>query len=292
MPPKTKTVRTKLRKKSWYPVVAPKLFRNALLGDVYTYDIELVKDRRMTVNLMSITNDMKQQSIHMNFRVNRIEDKKAMTEVTGYHMAPSAVKRLVRRNQNKIDISVVCETSDSKRIRVKPMVLTRYATTGLVLTKLRSNVIKNLVETVKTLSFDALMNAVLTYKLQRDLKGKANKIYPLKSVEIKAIIIEEEKKEAPKKKEQLKAVQKPETQEKEQETAKPTETQKPKEKKVEDDKVKGESEKVKGERPAAEKGAKEKGAKETPEEEKKVEAKEDKSVDENAGKVEEGKSKD
>jgi len=175
----------KLKKKKWYPIAAPKLFGDELLGEILVDDPNLILNRVVTTNLMNLTNDMKHQNINIRFRVNKIEDNVAYTELISYEMLPSSIKRLVRRDINKLDESFVCETKDNVLVRIKPFLLTKVATKGSKLKLLRKTLINLISQEIKRLSFDEVIQDVITRKLQNNVKAYLKKIYPLKICEIR-----------------------------------------------------------------------------------------------------------
>ena len=69
----TKQEILKKKKKKWYSVTASNDFRNAVLGESYVEDINILKGRMFKVNLMSITNDFKKQNINAGFLVDTIQ---------------------------------------------------------------------------------------------------------------------------------------------------------------------------------------------------------------------------
>jgi small subunit ribosomal protein S3Ae len=194
-------VKAKVIKKEWYPVLAPKIFGNMVLGETYVYEPEQMVGKRMTKNLMSLTNDIKRQNISINFKVANVQNGKALTDVIGYYMVQSSVRRLIRRNIEKIDMSFLCKTSDNKNLQIKPLLVTRSATTGSVATKIRRNAQDFLVKYISSISYDNLLNDMITHKMQNFLRKDMNKIYPLRVCEIRSMeIVDLEKKEEAKKK--------------------------------------------------------------------------------------------
>jgi len=182
----TKTEKAKkLKKKKWYPIAAPKLFQDELLGEILVDEPNLIMNRVLTTNLMNLTNDMKHQNINIKFRVNKIDDNVAYTELIRYEMLPSSIKRLVRRDINRLDESFVCETKDNVLVRIKPLLLTKSATKGSKLKLLRKTLINLISKEIKHLSFDEVIEDVITRKLQNDVKAYLKKIYPLKICEIR-----------------------------------------------------------------------------------------------------------
>ena len=184
----------KVMKKEWYPIVAPKIFGNAVLGETYVYEPEQMVGKGITRNLMSLTNDVKRQNINVSFKVNSVQNGKAFADVMSYYMAQSSIKRLVRKGVQKIDMSFSCKTSDNKDLRVKPLLITRGLTTGSVATKMRKIAQEFLVKYISAITYDNLINDLVNHKLQMALKSESNKIYPLRVCEIRSMEIVLEKK--------------------------------------------------------------------------------------------------
>ena len=84
-------------KKKWFPIVAPKTFNEKIIGESHLYDSQSAVGRYIKVNLMSITNDMKNQNANVRFQVTGTNEGRLITEITDYQMNPAAVKRIVRR---------------------------------------------------------------------------------------------------------------------------------------------------------------------------------------------------
>ncbi len=209
--------KAKIMKKEWYPIVAPKIFGNAVLGETYVYEPEQMVGKGITRNLMGLTNDVKRQNINVSFKINNVQNGKAFADVISYYMAQSSIKRLVRKGVQKIDMSFSCKTSDNKDLRVKPLLITRALTTGSVATKIRKTAQDFLVKYITSITYDNLVNDLVNHKLQMALKSESNKIYPLRVCEIRSMeVVDLEKKaeakigEEPRKKEKSKPVNKAE----------------------------------------------------------------------------------
>jgi ribosomal protein S3AE len=187
--------KTKVLKKEWYPILAPKIFGSAVLGETYVYEPEQMLGKTITQNLMNLTNDVKRQNINLNFEVVTVQNGKAFTNIVGYNMMQSSVRRLVRRNIEKVNTSFLCKTSDNKNLQIKPLLITRLATKGSVGAKLRKNTQDFLVKYIGAISYDNLINDLVNHKLQNSLRKESNKIYPLRVCEIRSMeIVDLEKK--------------------------------------------------------------------------------------------------
>ena len=181
----------KLKKKQWFPIVAPKQFDNVVIGETLVSDPQLMLGKTLTHSLMNLTNDIKRQNINIHFKIVGIEGSSAKTAITGYEIIPYSVKRFVRRNSEKMDLSFTCETADNIFIRVKPLVITKADVKGSIAAKMRNLIVQSLVKTINKVKYDELMNDLISHKLQSTMRESLNKVYPLKVCEIRYLGIEE-----------------------------------------------------------------------------------------------------
>ena len=115
----------KLKKKQWYNIIAPKQFDNVVIGETLVYEPGAMLGKTLSHSLMNLTNDTKRQNINIHFKVVEIDGDNAKTSIVGYQIIPSTVKRFVRRNSEKMDLSFTCDTADNVFLRVKPLVITK-----------------------------------------------------------------------------------------------------------------------------------------------------------------------
>ena len=202
--------KAKVIKKEWYPILAPKIFGNVILGETHVYEPGQMIGKCMTKNLMSLTNDVKRQNINVNFEVISVQNNKAFTNVVGYYMVQSSIRRLIRRNIEKINISFLCKTSDNKNLQIKPLLITRFAVTGSLGARIRKNTQDFLVKYIGAISYDNFINDLINHKVQNSLRRETNKIYPLRVCEIRSMeIIDLEKKKQVESKKAKKKIGKP-----------------------------------------------------------------------------------
>src|SRR3989344_277413 len=88
-------------KKKWYSIVSPTL-RNAVIGETLAYEDKSLENRRLDVNLMSITGEPKSQNVKVLLKVDEVKDNKAIASVIGYGLTLSYIKRLIRKDANKL----------------------------------------------------------------------------------------------------------------------------------------------------------------------------------------------
>ena len=185
----------KLKKKQWYPIIAPPQFQNVVIGETPAYEPSELIGRTLTHSLMNLTNDMKKQNVNIRFKVVEVDGNNAKTSVVGYELVPSSIKRYVRRNSEKMDLSFACDTADNVFLRIKPLIITKADVKGSIAAKVRNTAVQFLVKTIKKMKFDELINDLVSHKMQETLRSSLNKIYPLKVCEIRYAAIESREKE-------------------------------------------------------------------------------------------------
>lgn len=182
-------VKGKILKKIWHPIIATKSFESTYLGESYVAEPSMMLDRSLSVNLATLTGDIRQQGISLQFRISEIEDGKGIAKVIGYEASPAQLRRLVRRGVERLDDSIVCETSEGQLVRVKPFAVTRTSTSKSKLSLVRKILRAELSKEVKSQAFDDLIKLVVSNKLQTSLKTAVKKIFPLKALEIRKLHI-------------------------------------------------------------------------------------------------------
>lgn len=178
------------RKKLWYSIIAPKLFGEQVLGQTIAYDANAVVGRTVLQNLMNLTNEVKKQNTNIKFEVEKVEGDQAKTKLVGYEIIPSSIKRMVRRNNIKIDMSFTIKTADNMNVRIKPLLLTKSDTVKSIATKIRRITQDMITKNAAKSQFDELMSDLVTHKLQSALRDSIKKIYPLRTCEIRYAGIE------------------------------------------------------------------------------------------------------
>jgi len=173
-------------KKHWFPLIGPKSFDNVTLGESHVESIDKLVGKSITVNLMHLTNDMRNQGIEVRFDIVKTQDGKGVGAVTSYEVLPSQMKRVVRRGRSKIIDSFIVRCGKDRLVRIKPMVFTANRASRGAKSAIRLAVRQHIKELLAHTTFDQLIQDLIGYKIQRALKDVAMKSHPIKSVEIKA----------------------------------------------------------------------------------------------------------
>ncbi len=180
-------VKGKILKKSWYPVVSTKSFDSTYLGECYVAEPSMMLERTLTVNLANLTGDIRQQGISLQFRISEVEEGKGIAKVVGYDASPAQLRRLVRRGVERLDDSIICETSEGGLVIVKPFAVTRTSTSKSKLSSVRKILREELGREMRGQPFDDIIKMIISNKLQTSLKTSVKKLLPLKSLEIRRL---------------------------------------------------------------------------------------------------------
>ena len=180
----------KLKKRQWFSIIAPKQFENVVLGETLVYEPQAMLGKTLSHNLMNLTSDPKKQNISICFKITEVQGDKGITSIIGYQISPSSVKRFVRKNSEKMDLSFSCETADNVFVRIKPLVITKADVKGSVAAKMRNLITQFLIKAIKKMSYNDVLNDLISHKMQSAMRENFYKIYPLKVCEIRYFGIE------------------------------------------------------------------------------------------------------
>ncbi len=181
-------------KKKWLRVLALKPFNDHFIGETFVFNAEDAIGKKIKISLMSLTNDPKRQNINLMFEITKKHGDCLGAEIVGYNLVASSIKRFVRRNCNRIDDSYSFRTKDNKKIRIKPILLTRSLAKGSVLKAIRKSAKEFLSDAVSKSDYYPFFNDVIYHRLQKNLRDNIKKVYPLRVCEIRTIKLEKEKK--------------------------------------------------------------------------------------------------
>jgi ribosomal protein S3AE len=192
-PKKRKIANIKVKKKKWFPIYAPALFNDVLLGESYVTESALLEGKYITANLSTITRNMRKQNVNIQFKVEKVSDGKGYTSMISYSLINAAVKRLVKRGRDKISDSFLAKTKDKKLLRIKPLIISLNPGTKSTQSAVRLETRRVIREFVFSKTLEESFSAIIDGKLQKVIKDSTAKIIPLKSVEIRIAKLEENK---------------------------------------------------------------------------------------------------
>jgi len=186
----TKATTIAAKKKKWVKIYAAKPFdEHIIIGETLVEEAEMAVGKPLLVNLSSLTGDFKSQNSNLKFIVDRIVEGRAHTKIIGYMVVPAALKRLVRRNSTKIDMSFEAVTADGVKIRLKPFILTRTKANTSISSAIRKQTEQFIKTNALATGFQNVIQDIVTNRFQMNVKKHLSKIIPVKSFEIRLMDI-------------------------------------------------------------------------------------------------------
>ena len=171
---KRKTVKAqgRIKKKKWCEILTTKQFNNTVLGESHVTEPDLLLDKHINVNLMTITNEARKQHINLKFKVNKVTESKGIAEPVSYMMSGSFIKKLVRRKRNKIDMSFTAFTKDANPIVIKILLITIAKAPNSVVSALRRRATVFTKSFMKATLFQEAINKMISNSFQKSLKKR------------------------------------------------------------------------------------------------------------------------
>lgn len=190
----------KWKKKRWVPILAPKLMREMMIGESFVMSPETLVGKTIECNLMALTGNMKKQHTSVKFRIEAIVEGKAMTSLIAYKLSAATIKRGVRRRRDRIDTVIYAKTKDGHMLTLKLILITKNNTTNSVLNAISSKARELLKAHISSQPYEIIMEDVLNFKIQSELKKHLKKIYPLTICDVRYIGVQDTAKKTAEKK--------------------------------------------------------------------------------------------
>jgi len=184
----------KVKKKHWFPIIAPKMFGERVMGETYVVNSELIKGKHISYNLKNLGGYRVKQNIDIKFVVDEVKEGKAYCKTIGYSLLKSSIKRLVSKRKNQLSVSLVCKSSDKKNLRIKLVLITKRKINGAILAAIRHGLIKVVLEKCSKRKFEDIITDSINFRLPKEIKTEIDKIYPMRLCTVKSIGLEREKK--------------------------------------------------------------------------------------------------
>lgn len=183
-------VKSKVKKtKKKFPVEirAPEYLNNYLLGNSQVTDLNSLVGKTAKINLMYITGNVKNQNVRLTFSVNEVNSGLAKTIVTKYDQIPYYLGRFVRKGSDLIEDSFEVTTKDSRVVTIKPFIVTKMNTSGLILSQIRKNLRELVEKDAKESVYDEFISSIIGGRIQNGYRTELKKIFPLKALEFKKV---------------------------------------------------------------------------------------------------------
>ena len=142
--------------------------------------------------LTPITDDGDVESSRLS--VTEVKEGKGFTTPMRFALAPAFIKRLAKREKDKLSDSFVVKTLDGKLVRVKPVMITNTLSNGGVTASLIKTCRAICKEFINKTKFETVIADLVSYNFQKSVKENLHLVCPLRTFEIRTLEIETKKK--------------------------------------------------------------------------------------------------
>ncbi len=178
-------VKDKWKSKSWYRIVAPDIFDEAVVGETVASDPESLLGRVSEISLQDLTGDFSRTHIKVKLKINGVRGGECKTRFVGHNMTSDYIRRLTRRRQSKLEAVFTVRTKEGYKVRLKPLSITNKRVSSSVKRSLRKKQHQVISDMAENSRLGELAQKILFGELPKKLANECKSIYPLKQVEIK-----------------------------------------------------------------------------------------------------------
>jgi small subunit ribosomal protein S3Ae len=154
------------------------------VAETLTEKPESLIGRVAEVSLQTITNDFRKSHIKLFFKINKVEDGKALTHFDGHTLTSDYLRRMVRRRKSRIDGVYDIETRDGAFLRIKPFAITdrriQNSQKKLIRTVMKETVLKE----GKAKTLNEFLRDTIEGKIGSEIYKNCKNFYPVKRIEI------------------------------------------------------------------------------------------------------------
>jgi small subunit ribosomal protein S3Ae len=177
----------KLKGKEWYTLIAPKLFKEKVIGETPASDTKTLVGRVIEVHLINLIDDLSKYYIKLYLKIIDLKEKNAYTEFAGLECLRDYVSRLIRYGIKRIDTVQDMITEDKKKIRVKTIIITRKKIKKNVVTDLKKFVEDKFKKEVESSKLDEFIEKIINDTIKRSIMDEGGKIYPVRAFEVRKV---------------------------------------------------------------------------------------------------------
>jgi small subunit ribosomal protein S3Ae len=180
-----KKSKSKSKSKEWFTIIAPKLFEERELGRTMVSDPQHLVNRKISLNLLELTNNFNKFYMKFTFRVTKLEGNKAFTEFDSSECMQDYISRMVLRRVRRIDTVQDLKTKDGISIRFKGLGIISKRVKSSIQKVIRSRMKDIIKSFVESSTFNELIESILDDGLKNYILKETRRIYPVRNFEVR-----------------------------------------------------------------------------------------------------------
>ena len=186
-----KVSRVKGKKRAWFKIIGPSLFHHQELGESFLSSGSQGIGRTVGVNLKELTGNVKDQNASVSFRITTLDKGTLQTIPIGYRLSPAFIRRVVKKNVNRIDGYVTGSTQDHQKVIIKTLFITWRKTNRSARALLQKKATEYLQEELGKGTFSDFLGNVVGQRVQQALRKQLQVVYPLREAALRVIQLQE-----------------------------------------------------------------------------------------------------
>ncbi|RLJ05193.1 MAG: hypothetical protein DRP13_00165 [Candidatus Aenigmatarchaeota archaeon] len=184
---KKATVTKKWKGKDWFNILAPKMFNQAFLSETPATDSASLIGRNIEINVGAFLKNPKKHHMKIKFKIIEVSGKNALTRFNGFVCAREYVFKIVRKRSQKVEIINDFETKDGWKLQITGLIILNRNTETTVQRKIRLKAEAMIKEFARNHTINDFVKKIIDEVLQKSIKKKCSKIYPVRFSEITKI---------------------------------------------------------------------------------------------------------
>ena len=176
-----------IKKKKWFDILAPELFGNKVVGQTLSSDQSLLVGRTTRIGLTDLVSDISRFFIKLKFKIIRVDGSKCYTKFHALECTHERLYRMVQRRRKKIETIQDTQTKDGTRLRLKTVAVTTRNVNTSIKNRTRAFIREYMDKKVSSESLDGILMKIITAEIQKQIKSKCKKIYPIADIEIRKV---------------------------------------------------------------------------------------------------------
>ena len=175
--------------KKWFAVHAPKVFNEALVGEMPANDEKAAMSRNIVVSLDALTHNPSHAYTNVSLKIIEVQGNVARTKLVSIEQLYSYIRSLVRRYRSVAYSVLPVSTKDNVNMVIKLLVITKSRTAHSKILGMRKEMNDITSKYFKENDSNSVINAVIEGRFQTELASKLEHITTLNKVEVKKLEI-------------------------------------------------------------------------------------------------------
>ena len=176
---KTTKLKTRKGKKKWFPVKAPKIYKNKDLPQITAYVPSELVGRMIMINMKEITGSGRDSNARAKFEIVKVQGDTAMTESRGFFISDAQISRVGRKAVTRIESVFYVNDKNGTKIKFKILLGSKNNIARVVQHEIRMISEASIEKAVKKMDTESVFTVEAVKKFSTEIKKLSKPIYPI-----------------------------------------------------------------------------------------------------------------